>query len=91
MIAVLVDMWAPWCAPCRMANPALERLARVLAGQVKLVKVNVAEAPRLQQRFAVEAVPALMVLRGPRIVAYRAGAPLAPSLRAWLEQARAKA
>ena len=88
---VLVDVWAAWSAVCAKANPALERVAGQLAGQIKLVKVNVEDAPELQRRFVVEAVPTLIVLRGTRILAYRAGAPPEPSLRAWLDQARTAA
>jgi thioredoxin 2 len=50
-IPVIVDLWAPWCGPCRMVSPALEQLARDLAGQVKLVKVNVDTSPQISQRF----------------------------------------
>jgi thioredoxin 2 len=85
---VLVDIWGPWCPLCWRANPALDRLACTLAGQVKVVKVNVARAPRLRHRFSVESVPTLMVLRGGQVVAYRAGEPPEPSLRAWLDHAR---
>jgi thioredoxin 2 len=86
-MAVLVDMWAPWCRVCSRANPAMEHLAESLAGQLKLVEVNVAEAPGLQRRFVVESVPTLLLLRGAVVAAYRAGAPPEPSLRAWLAQA----
>ena len=88
MMAVLVNIWAPWCALCKRANPAIEHLAVALAGQVKLVEVNVADAPDLRRRFAVESVPTLLLLRGPLIAAYRGGAPPEPSLRSWLAQAR---
>lgn len=86
-VPVLVDMWAPWCGPCRMVSPALERVAREMAGRVKLVKVNVDEAPKLQQRFTVRAVPTLMVLRDGRVLAERAGAVPAAEIRAWAERA----
>ncbi|HXW47300.1 MAG TPA: thioredoxin family protein [Streptosporangiaceae bacterium] len=84
---VLVNIWAPWCAQCARANPAMEHLAETLAGQVKLVEVDVTRAPRLQRRFVVESVPTLLLLQGPLVAAYRAGSPPEPSLRAWLAQA----
>ena len=87
---VVVDMWAPWCGPCRMVSPALEQLATDLAGRVKLVKVNVDTAPALAQRFAVQAVPTLLVLHDGRVVARQAGAAPAHVLRTWLDDAMAK-
>jgi thioredoxin 2 len=85
-LPVVVDMWAPWCGPCRMVSPALTQLATELAGRVKLVKVNVDESPKLQQRFAVQAIPTLMVLRHGQVVAQRAGAVPLADLRAWVQQ-----
>src|SRR3982074_3715929 len=61
-IFVVVDLWAPWWGPCRMVSPALEQLAKDRAGRVKLVKVNVDDAPQLSQRFEVRAVPTLLLL-----------------------------
>ena len=88
-IPVVVDLWAPWCAPCRMVSPALERLARDLAGRIKLVKVNIDEAPQLAQRFDVHAVPALLILRKGEVAAKQAGALPLPALRTWVEHALA--
>ena len=86
-IPVLVDMWAPWCGPCRTVSPALAQVATELAGQLKLVKVNVDESPKLQQRFGVQAIPTLMVLRRGEVGGSRAGAAPAADLRAWAEKA----
>ena len=90
-IPVIVDLWAPWCGPSRMVSPALEQLARGLAGQVKLVKVNVDVSPQLSQRFGAQAIPTLLVLRGGRVVARQTGAAPLAALRAWVDNALATA
>jgi thioredoxin 2 len=86
-VPALVDLWAPWCGPCRMVSPALEQLAAEMAGQLKLVKVNVDESPALQQRFGIQAIPTLLVLRGGQVVARQTGAAPPPALRAWVTDA----
>jgi thioredoxin 2 len=90
-IPVLVDFWAPWCAPCHAVSPVLEDLAHELAGKVKLVKVNVDEAPKLADRFAIQHVPTLLVMSRGQAVAQRSGAAPAPVLRAWVGEALAVA
>jgi len=85
-VPVLADLRAEWCGPCRMVSPALEQVAAGLAGRIKLVKVDVDQAPKLQQRFSVQAIPALMILRNGQVAARRAGAAPASDLRAWVEQ-----
>jgi thioredoxin 2 len=88
-VPALIDLWAPWCGPCRTVSPALEQLATEMAGRLKLVKVKVDQAPKLQHRFAVQAIPTLLVLRGGAVAARQTGAAPATALRSWLEQALA--
>ena len=88
-IPVLVDLWAPWCGPCRMVSPALEQIAREYAGRVKLVKVNVDETPKLSERFEVRAVPTLLLMQRGQTVARQAGAAPVHALRSWVDAALA--
>lgn len=85
-IPVLVDVWAPWCGPCRMVSPAIEQLAVELAGRVKLVKVNADEAPRVGRRFEIQAIPTLIILHEGRVLGTQVGAAPAHVLRSWLTQ-----
>ncbi|MHC2999333.1 thioredoxin [Microbacterium sp. HJ5] len=85
-LPVLVDVWAPWCGPCRMVSPALEQLAIELAGRLKLVKVNADEAPEVSRRFDIQAIPTLLLMRGGEVVAKQVGAAPAHVLRTWLTQ-----
>jgi thioredoxin 2 len=87
----VVDLWAPWCGPCRVVGPSLEQLAGELAGQVKLVKVNVDEAPGVQRRFGVEGIPTLVVLREGKEVGRKVGAAPLADLRSWLQSFTARA
>jgi thioredoxin 2 len=89
-LPVLVDLWAPWCGPCRMVSPALEALARQFAGRIKLVKVNVDEATSVSRRFDVRGVPTLLVMDRGDVIAQHLGAAPEPILRAWLEDALSK-
>jgi thioredoxin 2 len=86
-VPVVVDLWAAWCGPCRMVSPALERVAKDLAGRIKLVKVDVDAAPATSARFRVQAVPTLLVMRRGEVIARQAGAASAAVLRRWVEEA----
>jgi thioredoxin 2 len=85
-LPVLVDLWAPWCGPCRVVAPGVERTAQELAGRLKAVKVNVDEAPRVAERFGVLGIPTLLVLRQGREVARQVGAVPPPALLRWVEE-----
>ena len=78
--AVVVDLWAPWCGPCRFVSPILEQLAAEHAGRLKVVKVNVDENPALAMRFEARSIPTLVVIRGGRAVDRIVGALPKPEL-----------
>jgi thioredoxin 2 len=84
-VPVLVDLWAPWCGPCRMVSPALEQLATERAGSLKLVKVNIDKAPQIAQRLEVQAVPTLLITQDGKVLARRAGAAPVAALRMWVD------
>ena len=84
-LPVLVDVWAPWCRPCRMVSPALEKLAAELAGELKLVKVNADDNPEVSRRFEVQAIPTLVILDHGEVVDKQIGALPEHQLRSWLE------
>jgi thioredoxin len=63
LVPVLVDLWAPWCGPCRAIAPALDQLASELAGKANIAKLNVDENPRTSARFQVTSIPLLLIFK----------------------------
>lgn len=81
---VVVDFWAPWCGPCRMVAPILDKLAREWKGRVKIAKINVDENQLISSRYAVSSIPTMMVVVNGKVVDRWAGALPEPALRARL-------
>ena len=73
-VPVLVDFWAPWCGPCRMIGPTLERLAHKKAGEVVVAKLNTDESPATQNRFGVRGIPTLIVFKNGEEINRQVGA-----------------
>jgi len=67
-VPVVVDLWAPWCGPCRTLGPILEKVVEARDGSVELVKVNVDENPRISATFQVQSIPAVFALRDRQVV-----------------------
>jgi thioredoxin 2 len=85
-IPVVVDYWAPWCGPCRMVAPELQKVAARQAGKALVVKVNTDELSDLGQRFGIMSIPTMAVFAGGKEVARTSGARPAADIEAFLEQ-----
>src|SRR5260370_29627720 len=83
-IPVIVDFWAPWCAPCRELGPVLERLVTESAGQFLLVKVDIDQQPGIAQAFGVQSIPHVFALRNRHLAAQFTGAIPEDQIRQWL-------
>ena len=84
-VPVLVDFWAPWCGPCRMVAPHIEALARDLAGQLIVAKVNTDQNQRTAARLNVRSIPTLAVYRGGALQQAQPGALRGPELRRFVQ------
>ena len=85
-IPVVVDFWADWCAPCKAMAPIYERVTAELEPRFRFLKVDTEAEQQLAARYQVRSIPTLMLFRKGEIVAQRAGAVDASTLRAWLQQ-----
>ncbi|HBZ1520425.1 TPA: thioredoxin [Klebsiella pneumoniae] len=83
---VLVDLWAPWCAPCRTMTPVVEKLAREMEGQLLVAKVNVEQYPAMMQRFGVRGIPTLLLFTSNEQPQRLVGVQTSGQLTQWLEE-----
>jgi thioredoxin 2 len=88
-VPVLVDFWAAWCAPCRMAAPEVKATAREMSGRALVVKVDTEKHPELAARYGVVGIPNFVVLRDGRVVFQQAGLARRAEMREWLRSAGA--
>jgi len=77
-IPVMVDFWAPWCVPCRVIAPLVERLAEQYAGQLKVTKLNVDENHELAIRYQVMSIPTLIFFKNGQVIDRIIGVPREP-------------
>ncbi|MEP0825948.1 MAG: thioredoxin [Nitrososphaera sp.] len=73
-LPVFVDFWAEWCGPCRMVGPAVEQIGKILAGKVKVAKLNVDENQEIAMKYGVQSIPSLILFKGGKEVARTIGA-----------------
>ena len=88
-VPVLVDFWAEWCGPCKMAAPEVAKTAQAMSGRAIVLKVDTDAHPDLAQQFGVMGIPNFVVMKGGKVVFQQAGMVRQPQMEEWLRQAGA--
>jgi thioredoxin 2 len=88
-VPLLIDFWAEWCGPCRMAAPEVKRAAAEMSGRAIVLKVDTEQSPHLAQRFNVMSIPNFIVMKNGRVVHQQPGLVDHRQLVAWLRDAGA--
>lgn len=90
-VPVLVDFWAEWCGPCKMAAPEVERTAADMAGRALVLKVDTEKHPQVAAQFGVQGIPNFIVMKGGLLLYQQAGVVPSARMKQWLVQAGAPA
>ena len=90
-LPVFVDFWAEWCGPCRMVGPAVEQIGKLMAGRVKVAKLNVDESQEIAMKYSVQSIPSLILFKGGKEVDRTIGAMPKESYIKFIENSLAKA
>jgi thioredoxin 2 len=83
-VPVLVDLWAPWCGPCRIVEPGVQRVAKEFAGRLKVAKVNVDTAPHTAVHYGAQSIPMLLWVHDGGVKRTQVGALAPPALLDWV-------
>ena len=84
-VPILVDFWAPWCGPCKIAAPEIRELAREMAGKALVLKVDTDQYPEIAAPYRIQAIPTFVVFRDGQVVSRRSGVAPRTEMRRWLD------
>jgi len=85
-IPVVVDFWAPWCGPCRMVAPMLDKIAKEQAGKLVIAKVNTDENPQWAMKYGVQGIPTMLFIADGKVIHQQVGALPEPTLKQVINQ-----
>jgi thioredoxin 1 len=86
-VPVLVDFWAPWCMPCKLVAPSLEKIAKEFSGRLVVAKVNTDEDPQWAMHYGVQGIPTMLIIKDGQVIHQQIGALPYPFIKQMVEQA----
>lgn len=83
---VVIDVWAPWCGPCRMYSPIIEEAAKEYEGKIKFVKVNADDNKHIDEKFSIMSIPTTLLIKNGTLKASSVGAVPKNVLKKWIDE-----
>lgn len=83
-LPVLIDFWAPWCGPCKMLNPIMEEINKIMKDKIKICKMNIDESPKIPSELGIRGIPTMIIFKSGKMIDTKVGMHSQSVIEEWL-------